>query len=72
MNEYQKKKKFLDLPRYGGGKEEFGRFIAENLRYPKEALEAGIEGRVLVEYEIDDNGLVHNPRVFKGNRLWLR
>lgn len=66
MAENQKKKKFLDLPRYGGGKEEFGKFIAENLRYPKEALKAGIEGKVLVEYEIDDNGFVHNPRVLTG------
>lgn len=66
MTENQKKKKFLDLPRYGGGKEEFGKFIADNLRYPKEALEAGIQGKVLVEYEIDDNGFVHNPRVLNG------
>lgn len=66
MNEYRKKKKFLEVPRYGGGKEEFRKFIAENLRYPKEALEAGVEGKVLVEYEIDDNGFVHNPRVLNG------
>jgi TonB family protein len=66
MSEHQKKKKFLDLPRYGGGTEEFKKFIAQHLRYPKEALEAGIEGRVLVGYEIDDNGFVKNPRVLRG------
>jgi len=66
MTEHHKKKKFLELPRYGGGNEEFKKFIASNLRYPKEALEAGIEGKVLVEYEIDDNGFVHNPRVVRG------
>jgi len=65
MSEHSKKK-FLELPRYGGGNEEFKKFISSNLRYPKEALEAGIEGKVLVEYEIDDNGFVHNPRVTRG------
>ncbi|MBE0661959.1 MAG: energy transducer TonB [Bacteroidales bacterium] len=64
MNEH-KKKNFLELPRYGGGNEEFKKFIAANLRYPKAALEARIEGKVLVEYEIDDNGIVHNPRVLR-------
>jgi TonB family protein len=65
MTEHHKTKKFLDLPRYGGGNEEFKKFIASNLRYPKAALEAGIEGKVLVGYEIDDNGIVHNPRVLR-------
>ncbi len=65
MTDYQKKKKFLELPRYGGGNEEFKKFIAKNLRYPKKALEAKIEGKVLVGYEIDDNGIVHNPRVLR-------
>jgi TonB family protein len=65
MTDYQKKKKFLELPRYGGGNEEFKKFIARNLRYPKEALEKKIEGKVMVGYEIDDNGFVHNPRVLR-------
>lgn len=64
MNDH-KKKNFLELPRYGGGNEEFRKFIAANLRYPNDALEARIEGKVLVEYEIDDNGIVHNPRVLR-------
>lgn len=64
--DHGKTKKFLELPRYGGGKEELKKFIAANLRYPKAALEARIEGKVLVAYEIDDNGFVHNPRVVKG------
>lgn len=65
MSENRQKKKFLELPRYGGGNEEFKKFIAANLRYPKAALEARVEGRVLVAYEIDDNGFVHNPHVLK-------
>ncbi len=66
MSEHHKKKKFLELPRYGGGNAEFRKFIAANLKYPQEALDARIEGRVLVEYEIDDNGFVHTPRILSG------
>ncbi len=65
MSDYQKKKKFLNLPQYPGGKKAFIEFIKNNLRYPQQALDAKIEGRVLVEFEIDDNGVVHNPWIKK-------
>lgn len=63
---FKKDKKFLDLPRYHGGKEALSKFIGENLRYPTEAIEAGIEGKVLVGFDIDDNGKVHNIAVIHG------
>ncbi|PKP52004.1 MAG: hypothetical protein CVT92_10975 [Bacteroidetes bacterium HGW-Bacteroidetes-1] len=66
MSDQRKKKKFLNLPQYIGGKKAFIDFIQKNIRYPKEALQSGIEGRVLVEYEISDNGIVLNSRVVKG------
>lgn len=66
MSDQRKKKKFLNLPQYTGGKKAFIDFIQKNIRYPKEALQAGVEGRVLVEYEISDNGIVLNSRVVKG------
>jgi protein TonB len=61
-----KKRHFLNLPHYPGGSEAFRKFIAENLRYPQRALDSGIEGSVLVEYEISDNGIVMSPRILKG------
>ncbi len=66
MPGYQHKKKFLKLPGYKGGSKAFKDFIANNLIYPKEALEAGVEGNVVVEYGINDNGDVVSPRVLKG------
>lgn len=66
MPDHSKKKKFLNIPRYTGGKEAFIAFLKKNLRYPKEAIEAGIEGTVIVAFEIDDNGIVHNPQLVKG------
>ena len=66
MTEYKKKKHFLNLPKYPGGSRAFREFIAAKLRYPDAALEAGIEGSVMVEYEVHDNGTVNRPRILKG------
>ena len=66
MPEHHKKKQFLKLPKYPGGTAAFREFVSQNLRYPEEALEKGIEGSVLVEYEIRDDGTVHNAHVLNG------
>jgi len=63
---YKKEKKFLNLPRFHGGKEALSKFIGENIRYPAEAIEAGVEGKVLVGFDIDDNGKVHNASIING------
>jgi TonB family protein len=60
------KKNFLKLPRFKGGSSSYKEFITSNLKYPKEALEAGIEGNVVVEYRVNDNGDVISARVLKG------
>ena len=36
------------------------------MKYPKQALEKGIEEIVLLEYEVDDMGKVYNPKVING------
>jgi TonB family protein len=65
MPDYHKKKHFLNTPKYPGGSAAFKTFIAENLRYPQAALDAGVEGSVIVEYDIHDTGMVGNQRVLK-------
>jgi len=66
MSDHHNKKHFLNLPKFIGGSEAFRKFIAENLHYPEAALEAKVEGSVIVEYDISDDGSVHNPHVLKG------
>ena len=66
MADHHNKKRFLNLPKFIGGSDVFRKFIAENLRYPEPALEAKIEGSVIVEYDISDDGSVYNPHVLKG------
>ena len=66
MSDHHNKKRFLNLPKYIGGSKAYKEFIAETLRYPDAAIEAKVEGSVVVEYDIQDNGAVSNPRVLKG------
>lgn len=60
-----KKKKFIKLPEYPGGKEEFQKYIRENLNYPEEALKNRIEGFVHLTAVIDDNGNVSESKITK-------
>ncbi len=40
-------------------------FIYDNLKYPSDALEKGIQGRVIVGVVIDENGSVAQPKILK-------
>lgn len=66
MQKSRKPEEFIRFPGYPGGKEALGQFIRQNLRYPKEAQERGIEGIVIVEFEYNINGEVLRTKVKKG------
>jgi len=66
MEKDKKKTKFVYQPEFPGGPKELTKFVYANLRYPKEALEANIEGTVYLEYDIDHKGTVVGTRVLKG------
>ena len=40
--------------------------IIKNIQYPKEAIELGLQGRVIVQYTVAKNGSVKNMNVVKG------
>ena len=44
----------------------FALWVAEHLTYPAEAKEAGIQGRVMVGFEICEDGSVRNAKVLRG------
>ena len=54
------------MPRYPGGEAEMMRFIGEHVIYPKEAMDADEEGRVVVKFVIDAEGKVTDPVVMRG------
>ena len=55
-----------DYPQYAGGKGELVKYIGESVKYPKEAAQAGISGKVFVEFYVDKNGAVTDAKVIKG------
>lgn len=66
MSDQRKKQKFLNIPQFTGGKKAFNDFLKEHIVYPEEAIRAGVEGIVVVEFEVDDNGQVTQAKVLKG------
>lgn len=53
-------------PEPAEGMPEFYQYVANNLKYPKEARDAGIEGRVLIEFIIDTDGKITDVKAIKG------
>ncbi|MEX0599539.1 MAG: M56 family metallopeptidase [Rhodothermales bacterium] len=51
-----------DMPELIGGLES----IQENLHYPELAAKAGIEGRVIVQFVVDEEGRVVDPEIVRG------
>jgi len=54
------------MPQFPGGEEELLKFIRNNLRYPKDAAEKGIEGRVTIRFVISKTGEVTDVTVIRG------
>lgn len=51
-----------DMPELIGGLQELQR----NIRYPEVARRAGIEGRVYIQFIVNERGEVENPQVMRG------
>lgn len=52
------------LPSFRGGPERLAEYLRVNLRYPKEEVAAGTEGRVVVRMVISKTGEVRSRRSF--------
>ena len=53
-------------PEFKGGLNEFGKFLGKNLRYPKIASKAKIQGRVYVNFIVEKDGTLSDIKVGKG------
>jgi len=53
------------LPQFIGGDELLMRFIAGNVKYPKDAVKRKIQGQVVVRFVITKEGKVTDPHVLK-------
>ena len=50
----------------GGGQDAFRRYISENLRYPQVAADNGTEGRVFVQFVVNEDGAVSDATIVRG------
>jgi len=61
-----KKKNFLRIPAFPGGKEAYLQFIKDNLVYPEHALSNKVEGSVYLVYTVNNLGEIVDVEVTKG------
>lgn len=54
------------MPSYPGGEEAMSKFISENIMYPVEAQEAGVQGRVIVRYIVSKTGEIKDAAIVRG------
>lgn len=53
-------------PEFPNGNEGLGKFLSENIKYPKKALKNGVSGKVFVQFVIDKTGKVTNVVAVRG------
>ncbi len=66
MKKERKDKDFVKSPYYAGGKSALEAFVKKELRYPKEALAAKVEGTVSVRYTVDYKGKILDAHIISG------
>lgn len=66
MKKERKDKDFVKSPYFEGGRSALDAFVKNELRYPSEALKAGIEGTVSLRYTVDYKGVIKEVMVISG------
>ena len=49
------------MPSFPGGQNALEKYVEDNLQYPQQALDNGTEGRVLIEFDVDEKGKLYRP-----------
>ena len=55
-----------EMPEPPGGIAELMKFLGKNIKYPTIAQENGIQGRVVVEFVVNRDGTIVDPKVVRG------
>jgi protein TonB len=66
MKKEKKDKDFVKAAYFEGGRAGIEAYVKKELRYPKEALEAKVEGTVSVRYTVDYKGKVIEASIISG------
>lgn len=54
------------MPEYPGGEPEMRQFLVNSVKYPAQAKEKGIQGKVFVSFVVDKKGSVKDVKIARG------
>jgi periplasmic protein TonB len=54
------------MPEFPGGDEARMKYLQENIKYPKEAREKGIQGTVYVSFVVEADGSITEVKILRG------
>lgn len=54
------------MPSFPGGIEARGKYLNDNIKYPDEAIKAGIQGTCYMNFVVETDGRITNVRVLRG------
>ncbi len=54
------------MPEFPGGQEAMFAYIGKELKYPKEAIDRGIEGAVFIQFVVERDGSIGEVKVLRG------
>ena len=55
-----------EMPEFPGGMQKLMKYFSDNVRYPVVAAENGIQGRVIVQFVVNQDGSIVDPVVVRG------
>ena len=55
-----------EMPEFVGGLAACMKYLGANISYPEEAIKNGIQGRVIVQFIVEKDGSITDPKVAKG------
>ena len=55
-----------EMPEFPGGMGECMKWLGQNIKYPAEAKEKGVQGRVIVQMVVEKDGTITNAKVVRG------
>ena len=54
------------MPMFPGGEEKLMEFLSNNLKYPEQAKENEIQGKVYIQFVVNENGSLEDHKVLRG------
>ena len=55
-----------EMPEFPGGMAECMKWLNQNIKYPADAKEKGVQGRVIVQFVVEKDGTIVNAKVVRG------